>query len=90
MRTKAAGKALPSVSVPEVEFAYPQLLEPRKEKPSRDGGPARAYPKLSGKQGGICRPGSQSTCHRRRSFRSSFGDGNFAAFHPPMLEIATK
>jgi hypothetical protein len=56
MRTKAAGKALRSVSVPEVEFAYPQLLEPSKEKPSRDGGPARAYPKLSGKQGGFAVP----------------------------------
>ena len=29
---------MPSVSVPEVEFAYPQLLEPPKDKPSRDGG----------------------------------------------------
>jgi hypothetical protein len=56
--SKAAGKALRSVSVPEVEFAYPQLLEPRKDKPSRDGGPARAYPKLSGKQGDL--PSRQS------------------------------
>ena len=79
---------MPSVSVLEVEFAYPQLLGHAKISP-RGLGAGEGLSKIVGEVGDLP-PRQSANVPSPQIVPIFFWRRNFAAFHQPMLEIATK